>query len=325
MTGRTPTRAARASAILWVALASITSPRVAAAQSSADVEAARACFVEAAKLGNEGRWKEARDLYARSFQLKPAPITRYSLGVAQRETGRLSDALSSFRAFLAEPPAAATAPYEAPARAAVAELEKGIGQVSVRIEPRLIDGLTLTIDGQPVPPALDLPREIDPGAHEVVAHAPGFLRATARFSVAAGASASVALTLTHAATFAGAHPIAGGSVSMGEPLAPLAPPVEPVFSPTLPVVLMGIGGALFGVGLTVGVVGVVRASHAPTRDGADASAARTMGIAGDVIGTLGIATAGAGLVLLLVQGRHSPDTTAANRIAANVSGLGLRF
>jgi hypothetical protein len=322
MIGRELAPTARGLAVLCVVLASITSPQAASAQSSADVEAARAFFLEGTKLGGEGRWKEARELYGRSLQLKAAPITRYSLGVAQRETGRLADALSSFRAFLAEPPGSATAPYTEPARAAVAALEASIGRVTIRVEPHLIDGLTLAIDGEPVPPALDRPREIDPGAHEVVAHAPGFLKHTARFTVAAGAGVSVALTLTRGTPIAGARaPLAGAP----GPLDPLPTPAPASPFRRLPVVLMGFGGALFGAGLTVGLVGVTQASHAPTRDGPDANAARAKAIAGDLVGTLGIATAGAGLVLLLAQGRSNPPPTGSVSVSATVSGLGLRF
>jgi hypothetical protein len=332
MTRQTPTRVARGSALpgaLLLAIASTASPRAAFAQSVADLEAARAFFIEGTRLGSEGRWKEARELYAQSLQLKAAPLTRYSLGVAQRETGRLADALSSFRAFLAEPPAAATAPYVGPARAAVAALEASVGRVTIRVEPHPIEGLTLAIDGQPVPPELERPREIDPGAHEIVAQAPGFLRATGRFSVAAGREASVALTLARGAIGPGAHPIPRLAGTLGQttdapaPLVPLAPPASP--ARTLPVVLMSLGGAFLGAGVTVGLVGVAQASHAPTSDGADASAARAKAIAGDVLGSLGIATAAAGLVTLLVQGRSTPARMGAVRASAQVSGLGVRF
>jgi hypothetical protein len=317
MIERAPARLARSCAVLWVALVATTSSRAASAQSPADLESARTFFIEGTRRGNEGRWREARELYARSLQLKAAPITRYSLGVAQRQTGRLADALSSFRAFLAAPPEAATAPYREPARAAVVTLERSIGRVTIRVEPHSIDGLSLAIDGEPVPPALDRPREIDAGAHEIVAHAPGFLSGKARFGVAAGAEASVVLTLTRGASVVRPHATPGPA-----PRAALPPgsPVRP-----LPIVLLGLGGAFFGAGLTVGLVGVSQASHAPTRDGAEGSAARAKGIAGDVMGTVGIATAGVGLVLLLVEGRAAPPRTGAVSASAKVYGLGLRF
>jgi hypothetical protein len=71
---------------------------------------------------------------------------------------------------------------------------------------------------------------------------------------------------------------------------------------------MGVGGGLFIGGISLGLVGVRQASQAPTQDGPDAHAARTKGIAGDVIAGAGVATAGVGLVLLLTSGRSRPAT-----------------
>ena len=305
---------------LLTALLAGTTPRAALAQSASDVETARALFVEGAKLGNEGRWKEARELYARSLQLKPAAITRYSLGVAQRETGRLAEALGSFRSFLAEPEAPATARYTAPAQAAVAALEARVSRVSITLEPRAVDGLSLTIDGQPVPPASDTPREIDAGAHDVLARAPGFRSGAAHFVVAEGAGAAVTITLAGAAA-----PL--GSKAVVRPLDTTAPvdppPVSAGPSRTLPFALLGVGGALFVGGATLGFVGVAQASGAPTRDGADARAAQTKGIAGDIIAGAGIATAGVGLILLLTRGTTSSASPRASGGAVSVKGTDL--
>src|SRR5262245_8834476 len=98
------------------------------AEGPADVAAARELFQEGSKLAQAGRWAEARDRYERSLRLKRAPVTLYSLGVAQRSTGQLVEALENFRAFLAEPSSPATLPYEAPARAAVDELERRVAR-----------------------------------------------------------------------------------------------------------------------------------------------------------------------------------------------------
>lgn len=322
---------ARAGSLVLVAVLAAAAPRSASAESAADVDTARAFFIEATKLGHEGRWKEARELYARSLLLKPAPITHYSLGVAQKETGQFARALGSFRSFVSEPTTPATAPYAEPARAAVAELEGRIGRVTITVEPRPIEGLTLAIDGEPAPPALDRAREIDPGTHEVVARAPGFRGAITRFSVAAGGGAAVAIVLTRLTKVGAAQATPGpaaGLPPLADSAAPLDPPAAPV-SPdrTLPIALMASGGALFAVGLTVGLVGVRQASLAVTKDGADAAAARAKGIAGDVIGGVGIATAGVGLVLFLTQRRASPPAAGAARpsMSASGAGLGLSF
>ncbi len=331
MTARAPLRAVGpASALVCVALLVGAAPRTAAAQASPDVEAARAYFLEASKLGAEGRWKEARELYARSLQLKAAPITRYSLGVAQKETGRLADALASFRAFLAEPSTPATAPYMAPARAAIAALEAKVGRFVVVVEPQPVEGLALAIDGQPAPPATERPREIEPGAHEVVGHAPGFLRASAWFNVAAGANASVTLTFARAPAAVVPLALTGPAADTHrrpDARAPLAPTdvAHPSPDRTGPAVLMGVGGGVFLVGLTVGLLGVSQASHATTQDGDDASAARAKGIAGDVLGGVGIATAVVGLGWLLAQGRATAPRIGAATLAIGARGPGLSF
>jgi len=306
--------------LLLFALLPVASPRPALAQSTADVENARALFVEGARLANEGRWKEARALYARSLQLRPAPITRYSLGVAQKETGRYADALGSFRAFLAEPEAPATASYTEPARAAIATLEGQIGRVLITIEPRAPAGLTLSIDGEPVPPTSDTPRDIDPGAHDLVARAPGFRAGNAHFFVAANAGVAVALTLAPAASPTGSRAIVR-PLDAGEMIVP--PPAARTPSRVLPVVLLSVGGALLVAGTTVGILGVNQASDAPTRDGAAASAAQAKGIAGDLLGGAGIATAGIGLILLLTAGRSNPSPSGGAGPTVSASGAGI--
>ena len=306
MSRRSLARAKPVSLLVVVLLGA--APRFASAQSAADVAAARAFFIEGTKMGNEGRWTEAQELYTKSLLRKPAAITRYSLGVAQKETGHLVDALSSFRAFLAEPLTPATAPYAPAAAAAIVELEGRTGRVTILIEPRPIGGLTLAIDGQPAPAVSDGTHEIEPGSHEVVARAPGFRGALASFNVAAGGVATVKITLT---------PEKAAVVP--------PPPVAP--RRTLPFVLIGSGAALFTGGAALGLVGVAQASHTPTRKGADASAARAKGIAGDVLCGAGIASATAGLILLATQGRSAPPTTGAARISirGSASGIGVQF
>ncbi|HVY47558.1 MAG TPA: hypothetical protein VHB21_16830, partial [Minicystis sp.] len=94
-------RAALLAASLGAAL--FAAAPCARAQDAADVAAARDLFNEATRYAAAGQWELARDRYQRSLTLKRAAITMYSLGVAQQNTGRLVEALESFRAFLAEP------------------------------------------------------------------------------------------------------------------------------------------------------------------------------------------------------------------------------
>src|SRR5690606_22178751 len=129
------------------------------AQSAADVAVAREMFIEGSELARQGRWEQARERYERSLELKRAPITLYSLGVAQQQTGQLVEALESFRAFLAEPSAPATKEYEPLARQAVQELERRVAEIELRMSPADVAGLVVKIDGVAVPAAaLDRPR-----------------------------------------------------------------------------------------------------------------------------------------------------------------------
>jgi hypothetical protein len=72
------------------------------------------------------------------------------------------------------------------------------------------------------------------------------------------------------------------------------------------------------------MVGVKQASAASTRNGSQASSARTMGLAGDIVGGVGIATAAVGAVLLIVQATHKRQPAAAF-IAPTPRGLAISF
>ncbi|AUX25542.1 hypothetical protein SOCEGT47_060890 [Sorangium cellulosum] len=300
MNARRLARSGRMGALVVVALLSAASPRLASAQTEQEVARARALFIEGAERARQGRWEEARALYARSFAIKPAPITRYSLGVAQKETGRVADALASFRAFLAEPATPTTAPYAGPARQAIAALERRVGRATISVTPGHVGGLTLAMDGEPLRAASDQAVELDPGAHEIVARAPGFRDAAVQFRIDAGRSIELRIALTPET--AAVHPIMDARGGL--------PPVAEASSAspdrTAPIVVMGVGAALFAGGAVLGLAGLDQASRAASRDGAEATAARTKGIVGDVLGGLGVATAGAGLFLLLKQPAPGP-------------------
>ena len=104
---------------------------MARAENPADVALARELFTEGSRYAEAGNWAAATERYARSLALKRAAITLYSLGISHKNTGKLVEALVNLRAFLSEPSVPATQPYEAPARAAIAEIEPRIGRVRI--------------------------------------------------------------------------------------------------------------------------------------------------------------------------------------------------
>jgi hypothetical protein len=315
-------RAARLLAAPALAAILLVQGRPCRAQSAADVDAARELFREGSRLALEGRWQEAQDRYARSLVLKRAAITLYSLGVAQRSTGQLAEALESFRAFLVEPATPTTAPYEPLARDAVAELERRVARIALSVDPPGAPGLAITIDGAPVPAAaLDVPRLVSPGLHTIVATARGYAPARASVTSTEGTAQEVKLALA---------PASDEATPAGVPAAQpsLAAPARERPSRAAPIVLLSVGGAAVVAGVSVGLTGVAQASSAPTRNGPEAKAAKAKALAGDVVTGVGVAAAAAGLVVLLVR-RPAADKPRAAVIAPwigpSTAGLSVRF
>jgi len=270
--------------------------RPAYAQSPADIALARDLFKEGADFAQKGQWNEARQRYEKSLALKRSPRTLYSLGVAYRNLRRFVEALESYRAFLVEPKKEDDKPYEQLARDAIAELETQVARLDIKVVPHEEDlKMIVTIDGFIVPDAAyGYPRLVDPGTHMVVARAEGYQDATQSVTVAEGAKLDVLLRLEPVFK----APIQGSGPRKTE-------------VPVLPTALIAGGSAAFAVGLTIGMVGVQRAMDAPTRDGEDAKTARQLALAGDIIGGVGIATAGAGLTLLLWDKYRKPSRSEA--------------
>jgi len=269
----------------------------ASAQDPADVAAARELFKEGIQASKDGRWGMAIDRLTRSLELKPAPITHYTLAVAQQNANEFVEAMENLRAFLISPPEPATDPYREPAQEAVAKLEKRVARVRIRIEPAGVDDLAVNIDGNPVPlAALDSDRLVNPGTHQVKVSASRYKDATQIFDVAEAGLATVSIELEAAPVPDAAEPPAqepAGGPQEGADQAESSFPVGPV-------VLLVSGVAVFGAGLAVGMVGLSEASDAQSSEGDEADAARAKGIAGDVVAGVGIAAAAAGVIWLIV-------------------------
>jgi len=299
-------------------------------QSSADVAAARDLFNEAAQLVAEERWDEARDRYERSFALKHEPITLYSLGVAQKESGHLVDALESFRAFLKSSRSAAAEAYVPAAETAVSELEGRVARLTITVRPADAEGLTVVLDGDSIPiAALGRPRLVDPGPHAVVARAEGYRQAVGNAELSEAGSDSLTLELKPLPKSAAPEPEAPEPGRASPP-----PPDEgdDGGSVVLPVTLLVGGIALLGGGVAVGMAGLGKASAAPASEGDDADSARTLALVGDVMGGIGIAAASVGLILLIVHvsgddgGASTASLAATSRDwAFGPSGVGPRF
>lgn len=289
------------------------------AESAADIAAARELFVEGSSLSREGKWGEARERFERSLALKRAAITLYSLGVAQKETGQLVEALESFRAFLLEPSEPATKPFEAPARRAVGELEQRVAELSLTIEPPDVDGLRVSIDSEEIPlAALAAARLLNPGAHHVVAEAPGYQSANTRVTLEEGSAVSIQLRLVPE------------EIGQSGDVLPPPPPsyaIDPPPQAPLPVrdtrrwlsyALLGGGTASLTAGVALGLVSISQSTYASDRRGLEQASAENKAMAADLFGAAGIVGISVGLVLLISS---KPRRTA----VVDANGAGFRF
>jgi hypothetical protein len=308
-TDRFPLRRGRQAAALALlgALALVApGPRPAQAQAPADIAAARQLFREGSQLSQEGKWEQARQRFLQSLQLRRAAITLYSLGVTQKETGQFVEALESLRAFLQWPPNEATEPYLPIARELVGKLEKRVARVTLGLVPEGIKLDRLEIDGVKLGGvALDVPRLVNPGHHEVLAVAVDRREGRVEFTLAEGAETRVRIELGRrlalpAASASGAPtpssappPMPAPSAMSPSPPASAPPPEEPR-SRALPVALMASGGAVAVVGVAVGLWGLSQARNAPSKQSPEVDAAKTKALVGDVLGGLGLLTAGLG-------------------------------
>lgn len=311
----------RAASLLLGLCCGLLAPSV-GAQSAADVDAARELFKQGSQAGKKGKWGDARDKYRRSLELKAAPITHFSLAVAEKHTGDYVSALENFRAFLVSPPNEATDGYREPAQAAVDELETLVGRVAISIEPRYAAELAVTVDGVTVPEAaLGTPRIVNPGKHVVKATAKGYRSVSEPFDVASGGQAEVALKL---------EPAPPGEVSPRPSTTPIEVGGDTAESsfPVGPVLLMSGGALTVGAGLTVGLLGLSKAKDAPSEDSPEADTARTMGLAGDIVAGAGGAIVVAGFIWLLVPSDVDEDGVATRLEPwsdGDVAGVRLRF
>ncbi|WP_437489341.1 hypothetical protein WME75_10510 [Sorangium sp. So ce1014] len=315
-------------ALLVAAAGLLAAPAPAAAQSAADVAVAREIFIEGSEFAEQGRWEEARKQYERSLAIKRAPITLYSLGVAQQQTGQLVEALESFRAFLVEPSAPATKAYEKLARQAVQELERQIAALDLRFSPADVAGLAVKIDGVDVPvAALDRPRPLNPGDHTVIARAPGYREAQRTVAATPGSRLVVVMSLERDATLDASAGPRAPSASARPRGAALRSTPDAATVRVVPIALLAGGLATVAAGVAIGLLGVASASDAPTRDGDAADAARAQALAGDIVAGAGLIAAGAGVLVLVLDGdpAGAPRRQASPRAALGPLRLTVRF
>ena len=260
-----------------MALASVPSLPLSAAPSFADREAARTLAGKGYESFEAKEYRRAIDLFQQAESHFHAPPHLLYIGRSQFKLGLLLEARATFERVLDEKLAAdAPAPFKEAQVSARNELTEVVAltpSIVLTLALPAPPGARVELDGEPLAPAtLGKPLAKNPGAHAVVADAPGMVHV----------ERTVVLKL------------GGGEEHVDVAFAP--PPPRFVVPA---IVAFSLGAA----GLAAGTAGaVLLRSASPSRVTGD----RALEIAGFATGGAGVAAG----VILLVVGRRPPSSSA---------------
>lgn len=300
------------------------------------VAAARSLGMQGIQLADSGDCKGAIEKLSRAEALYHAPSILGRLGECQVLVGQVVLGTENLNRVVREE-LAVNAPK---AFRDAKERAKGvlntalpkIARLTVRVEPSDAKA-QVTVAGAPIPAALiGVERPTDPGTHEIVVSAPGYLEQRQSVTLAEGGTQELALKLEKDPNVAPATP------PPAPPPAPLVtmPPQPPAdTSPkkdhTLAYVALGVGGAGLVVGGVTGFLalgkksdleGCVKercpSSQEDTLDGAKTMA--TVSTVGFAVGFVGV---GVGVVLLLTGGSSTSAAVAKPQYAKREAFAGV--
>lgn len=351
------TRSFIASACLGTCL--LVASRPAAAQTDEQRAGARALATEGAQAFNEGRFKEAVELFAKAETLVHAPPHLLFMARAHTKLGQFVKAREAYMKIAKEqlPSNAPQAFRDAQVTAEDErkQVEPRIGRLTIKVEGAdAAKDLSVAVDGQPVSTVLlGVPQPMDPGDHTVSATATGFKAAPASVSLKDGGTGAVTLRMEVDSSVAppGAAPAASPTASA--PLVSTAPSAPPSDASGPNGLRIGsyVGFGVGAVGIALGTVFVLKsASNRKDADKADAAlvcgegangericpeegiqkvqdlddkanSARTLGIVGYVVGGLGVAT---GVTLFILSNKKDESQAAYVAPYVGLGAVGVR-
>jgi len=193
-----------AAAVFAAALFSASIP--ASAQTDEERAGARAAATEGAAAMEQQRWADAIDLFTRAESLVHAPPHLLYLARAYEKQGKLVKARETYAKLTRETlPANAPAAFtnaQAEGTTELAALEPRVPSLRISIKGGAVPDLVVTMDGNPVPPALvGVPRPVDPGRHEIQATGKGVASEVATVTLKEGVKEILEIEL---------KPVAGG-------------------------------------------------------------------------------------------------------------------
>lgn len=162
----------------------------------ADVDEAKAQFDRGRTALSTGRFAEARDRFRESLELAPRAPTAFNLAIALRGTGEPVEAVSVFEALLA----GRYGDLSKNQRTELAQLLEATRQEVAVLELRIsgAPSAELRLDGRQIgtlDEGASLRRDVDPGAHVVIATAPRRELAERRIDIPRGGTAALTIEL----------------------------------------------------------------------------------------------------------------------------------
>jgi hypothetical protein len=130
------------------------------------LEVARTLFREGVEAFQRQDWATARERFGRAMELRPSPLVRFNLALANHNAGLYVDAIAGYREFLREATDGANAQRRQAAQHELQELEARLAHLTVRATGDEVRAFVL--DGHALPVAMlgsDIP--VDPGRHAV--------------------------------------------------------------------------------------------------------------------------------------------------------------
>jgi hypothetical protein len=293
-----------------------------------NVAAARSLGIQGVQLADASKCPEAIEKLSRAESLYHAPTILGRLGECQVTVGQIVLGTENLNRVVREqlPPNAPKA-FKAAQERAAKVLEAALPRIAyltVTIEPREATP-SVTVGGSPVSSALiGVERPTDPGKHEVVATAPGYLEAKTGVELAEGARQAVTLKLTlDPNTPATAPPATETPVPTTAPPPVDAVPPKAGGTKTLSYVMLGVGGVGLAVGGVTGFMALGKKGDLDcpenTCSGAEAEeldSANTLALVSTIGFGVGIAATAVGVVLLVTSGgsKEAPPTAALGRL-----------
>lgn len=179
--------------LVTLTLAAAPTGRVAAQHvpSAGETALARQEFDAGMRAARETQWEEARQHFARSYELAPRPVTLLNLAGAQAQTGQLVAASESYRRFMATASERDAERFRAQAEQALAATDARIGHAQLRFDG-LGDDDEVRLDDAPLSRAsLSMQMPVDPGDHVITVRRRNTEVGRTAFNVTEGGTSTV--------------------------------------------------------------------------------------------------------------------------------------